>query len=62
MKDLCVVVPVYNESEVIEFVIDEWSNHLKDLKIDFELVAYNDGSNDNTLEKLNDIKNHKELK
>ena len=33
MKDLCVVVPVYNESEVIEFVIDEWSNHLKDLNM-----------------------------
>ena len=38
-------------------------NHLKDLKIDFELIVYNDGSKDNTLEKLNGIKvNHKELK
>ena len=63
MKELSVVVPVYNESEVIEFVIDEWFNHLKGLKIDFEFIVYNDGSNDNTLEKLNGIiANHKDLK
>ena len=43
MKDLSVVVPVYNESEVIEFVIDRMVQSFKNLKIDFELIVYNDG-------------------
>ena len=52
MKELSIIVPVYNESEVIKSVLDQWVNHLYNLKIDFELIVYNDGSSDNTLDEL----------
>jgi glycosyltransferase involved in cell wall biosynthesis len=49
---LTVVIPVYNEEEIIEKVVSDWHEKLESLKIDFEIHAYNDGSKDNTLAKL----------
>ena len=54
-KELIVVIPVYNEEAIIQTVIKDWAKTLRDLKIDFELRAYNDGSKDTTLAKLQEI-------
>lgn len=51
--ELAVVMPVYNEEEIIGEVLDNWVRELERLQIDFEIHAYNDGSKDNTLEILN---------
>lgn len=48
MKELAVVMPVYNEEGVIGNVISTWSNMLDSLNIDYNIFAYNDGSIDNT--------------
>lgn len=52
MKTLKVVIPVYNEEEIIETVISDWHKTLETLEIDFEIHVYNDGSKDTTLKKL----------
>ena len=46
--ELAVIIPVYNEEEVISAVLREWHSTLDKLKINFEIHAYNDGSNDNS--------------
>ena len=48
-KELVVVIPVYNEADIIHVVIEDWCQALRDLSIDFELRLYNDGSKDETL-------------
>lgn len=47
---LCVVMPVYNEQAAIEKVLKKWSSALDELKIDFSIRPYNDGSRDASLE------------
>jgi len=47
---LTVVMPVYNEEEIIEETLDVWVTELKRVGIDFKCQVYNDGSKDNTLE------------
>lgn len=50
--NLAVIIPVYNEQDVIESVIDKWVAELSKLGIDYKIFAYNDGSKDNTKEAL----------
>jgi len=59
--ELAVVMPVYNEEEIIGEVLDKWARELERLHITFEIHAYNDGSKDNTLHILNEhaAKNNK---
>lgn len=52
LKELIIVIPIYNEEAIIQTVIKDWVMTLRNLKIDFELRAYNDGSKDETLSKL----------
>ena len=47
-RELIVVMPVYNEAECIGAVLDDWRTALADLAIDFEILALNDGSKDQT--------------
>ena len=47
--DLCIVMPVYNESENIEKVLNDWNEELKKYVDDFCFVVVNDGSRDNSL-------------
>lgn len=54
-KELIVVIPVYNEQEIIATVIKKWTKLLSDMMIDFEIRVYNDGSKDNTLKTLRDL-------
>lgn len=49
---LSVVMPVYNEAGIIGSVLDSWTLELDRLGIDYELLAYDDGSKDKTLEIL----------
>lgn len=46
--ELKVVMPVYNEGEVITSVIDQWIKILDRLETKYLLCVYNDGSRDNT--------------
>lgn len=48
MENLAVIMPVYNEEEIIEKVVVEWLEELNRLDIDYKMFAYNDGSKDNT--------------
>ena len=50
--ELSVVIPVYNEEEIISMVIDNWIEKLNQLNINHEIHLYNDGSRDNSLERL----------
>lgn len=62
MKDLIIIMPVYNEEGSIEAVVHKWMVLFRALKIDFELHVYNDGSTDNSKNLLNQLKEkHPEL-
>lgn len=51
---LSVIIPVYNEQENIMFAIERTIQELKNFK-KAELIVINDGSNDNTNQKLIDL-------
>ncbi|MBN2880580.1 glycosyltransferase family 2 protein [Candidatus Woesearchaeota archaeon] len=55
-KFLSVVVPCYNESKIISSTFLSILNFLSSKKYSYEIIFCNDGSTDNTLEKLLDIK------
>ena len=55
MKTLDIVVPCYNEEEMLQIFYKEVSDNLKNIKWNFIFV--NDGSNDNTLEVIKELKN-----
>lgn len=48
-SDIAVIIPVYNEHQIIGVVINDWNEALKSLSINYEIHVYNDGSKDNTL-------------
>ncbi len=50
--DVAVVIPVYNEEEIIAEVLGEWHSELTALGINFMIHAYNDGSKDSSLKVL----------
>ncbi|HLE12900.1 MAG: hypothetical protein A2504_13280 [Bdellovibrionales bacterium RIFOXYD12_FULL_39_22] len=49
LRDLIVIIPVYNEEAAIEIVLSSWAKKLEEMKIDYQIHVYNDGSRDNTL-------------
>jgi glycosyltransferase involved in cell wall biosynthesis len=55
MKELVIIIPVYNESKIIKKVIQDWTDLLTNLKINYEINIYNDGSTDNSLQILREI-------
>ena len=48
IPQLSVVMPAYNEEASIRLVIKDWVEELDRLKIDYEILAYDDGSGDAT--------------
>ena len=54
-ESLAIVIPVYNETEIIETVIQDWVDTLRPLAVDFSIHLYNDGSKDNTLSVCREI-------
>ena len=55
MKTLDIVVPCYNEEEMLQIFYKEVSDNLKNIK--WNVIFVNDGSNDNTLEIIKELKN-----
>jgi len=53
--ELSVVMPVYNEERAIGRVIRAWTAELDGLEIDYELLVYDDGSRDRTIEVLRQL-------
>lgn len=56
MKTLDIVVPCYNEEEMLQIFYKEVSDNLKNIK--WNVIFVNDGSNDNTLEVIKELKNN----
>jgi len=54
--ELAVVMPIYNESANIGSVLREWFACLEGIAPGFELFAINDGSTDNTLSILEQLR------
>ena len=54
--EVSIVLPCYNESDVIRSFFDRTLPILNKLKMSYEIICVNDGSTDNTLEKLTEIK------
>jgi glycosyltransferase involved in cell wall biosynthesis len=52
MKDLMIVMPVYNERECILRVINSWLEVIANLNIDCRILVLNDGSDDGTRKEL----------
>lgn len=52
---ISIVIPVYNEEENIEPLYSRLKKTLESLKEDYEIIFVDDGSNDRTLELLEDI-------
>lgn len=52
MKDLIVIMPVYNEEGAIGSVLDSWVAKLDSMQLDYEIHPYNDGSKDRTADIL----------
>ncbi len=49
MPELDIIMPVYNEEQIISKVVDDWVRVTKALGIKTVIKLYNDGSTDNTL-------------
>jgi len=52
---ISIIIPVFNESESIGFLLDEVINVMESHKFNFELIVVNDGSKDNTHHVLKQI-------
>ena len=56
MEKLYIVIPAYNEEENIESVAREWHEVVEKIGGDSKLVIINDGSKDNTYQKLQELR------
>ncbi|MFX1285670.1 MAG: glycosyltransferase family 2 protein [Promethearchaeota archaeon] len=56
MPNLSVIIPVFNKGKHIEKAIDRLESELSKAHIDYEIVVIDDGSIDNTLERLQERK------
>ena len=54
---ISIIIPVFNESESIVFLLDEVINVMAANKFNFELIVVNDGSKDNTQQVLKQLTN-----
>jgi len=55
-KIISIVVPVYNEEEVIEIFIEELFKVLQKIKYSYEVIIVDDGSHDKTTEKIKNLR------
>ncbi len=55
MSKISIVVPCYNEAEVINIFYDELKKIQNELKIDFEVIFVDDGSKDKTLDLIREV-------
>lgn len=59
---ISIVIPVYNESESISLFLDEVRKSILKLKENFEIICFDDGGTDITLELLKNTKKNREVK
>ena len=52
---ISIIIPVFNESESIGYLLDEVLNVMRSNKLHFEIVVINDGSQDNTSNVLDEL-------
>ena len=52
---ISIIIPVFNESESIGYLLDEVLNVMQNNKLNCELIVVNDGSNDNTSTVLDEL-------
>ena len=52
---ISIIIPVFNESESIAYLLDEVLNVMQNNKLNCELIVVNDGSNDNTSTVLDEL-------
>ena len=52
---ISIIIPVFNESESISFLLDEIISVMEANKFNFELIVVNDGSKDNTYQVLKQL-------
>jgi len=52
---ISIIIPVYNESESIGYLLDEVINVMSSHEFNFELIVVNDGSKDNTYQVLKEL-------
>ena len=57
-KDISVILPVFNEESTISELVHEVVEILSKGNLDFEVVVVDDGSNDQTLDVLRDVKHN----
>ena len=55
IKYLGIVIPVFNEQDVIQKVLLEWNEYLKKNYFKYKFILINDGSTDKTKEKILEI-------
>jgi len=55
MKTICVIIPVYNEEDIIEELISRLQKETKQLQYDFKFIIIDDGSTDSTFDTLRKI-------
>ena len=53
--DLSVVVPIYNEAESIETLVNAIATALKETRLNYEIICIDDGSKDGSTEVLTDL-------
>lgn len=56
MNSISVIIPAFNEQSVILRTINKLRNYFEEMNIDLELIVVNDGSSDNTMEILNELR------
>ena len=56
IPDISLVLPCYNEEETIGSFFEKVVTILNQLELSYEIICVNDGSSDNTLDKLINIK------
>ena len=49
LKDVAVVIPVFNEEKLIGECINEWLNVLDSVNLNYEILIIDDGSSDATI-------------
>ena len=59
-KLISIIIPVFNESESIGYLLDEVVNVMHSIKLNFEIIVVNDGSQDSTSIVLDDLTAHVE--
>ncbi len=59
--DLALVMPVYNESQCVGQVIEDWQRVLRSLSIHYRMIILNDGSTDGTSGVLDKFSKHPDI-